>query len=367
VPQLVLKAHGYTPAGKPVLAQAAPAGYDPAVIRSYLGLTGDGSGQTVAVVDAYADPGIVSDVNAFSTQFGLPLVCGTPGAGTGCFGLTAGAPHGTAGTDPGWALETSLDAEWIHAVAPGAKVRLVQARDASFASLFAAVDAAAALHSDAISLSWGYPGEFSDETYYDGHCALARSVCVAASGDYGHPGSYPAYNPRAVAVGGTTLQLAAGGTVSSELAWAGSGGGRSYFEPKPAAQQGVTPGTRRGIPDISFDADPNTGVAVYDSTPYLGQAGWFQVGGTSLGAPAWTAILASADQLRAAAGKGRLTSAADQAARAVYAATPALGDITAGPPNGICPQECLAGAGYDFVTGLGSPRTAIDAAMAAAP
>jgi hypothetical protein len=368
LPQLKLKVHRYTRAGRPVLAQAAPAGYDPATIGAYLGLTGDGAGQTVAVVDAYRDPRIVADVNAFSGQFGLPKVCGTRGAGSPCFDFKATAPQGTAGENSDWALETSLDIEWIHAVAPHAAVRLVQAHDQSFASLFAAVSAAAALRPDAISMSWGYPGgEFSGETYYDGHCELAHSVCVVASGDYGHPGEYPAYNPRALAVGGTTLDLASDGTITSEVAWAGSGGGESYFEPKPAAQRGVAPGPRRGLPDVSFDADPNTGVAVYDSVPYQGQSGWFQVGGTSVGAPVWSAILASADQLRTAAGKGPLTSAGDQAARAVYAATSALGDITAGPPNGGCPKECTAGPGYDFVTGLGSPRAGIDAAVAAAP
>jgi hypothetical protein len=185
-------------------------------------------------------------------------------------------------------------------------------------------------------MSWGYPGgEFSGETYYDGHCELARSVCVVASGDYGRPGEYPAYSPRTLAVGGTTLDLASDGTISSEVGWPGSGGGESYFEPKPPAQRGVVPGPRRGLPDVSFDADPNTGVAVYDSVPYQGQAGWFQVGGTSVGTPVWSAILSSADQLRAAAGKGPLTSAGDQAARAVYAATSALGDIITGPQRRV--------------------------------
>jgi PQQ-like domain len=366
-PQLMVKVHGYTRRGTAILTQTAPAGYDPAIIRSYLGLSGTGAGQTVAVVDAYSDPRIVSDVNTFSTQFGLPKVCGTKGAGSQCFDFTVSAPNGTAGRDPDWALETSLDIEWIHAVAPRAAVRLVEAHDSTFAALFSAVTGAAALRPDAISMSWGIDGEFSGETYYDRHCELAHSVCVVASGDYGYPGDYPAYSPRVLAVGGTTLQLAPGGAVSSEISWDGSGGGQSYFEPKSAAQEGVSPGTRRGIPDVSFDADPSTGVAVYDTVPYEGQTGWFQVGGTSVGAPVWSAILASADQLRAAAGKGRLTSAGDQAARAVYAATSALGDITTGPPNGACPKECMPGPGWDFVTGLGSPRTGIDAAIAGAP
>ncbi len=367
-PQLALHVRGYTKAGKPVLAQTAPAGYDPATIGAYLGLTGDGAGQTVAVVDAYRDPSIKSDVNTFSTQFGLPRICGTAGATAPCFNFKVTAPTGTAGENADWALETSLDVEWIHAIAPEAKVRLVTAHDASFASMWAAVTDAAALAPAAISISWGLgDGEFSGESFYNWHCQLAHSVCVASTGDYGHPGEYPAYNPAALAVGGTTLQLSPSGAVDSEVAWAGSGGGLSDFQAKPAAQKGVTPGSHRGIPDVSFDADPNTGVAVYDSVPYDGQTGWFQVGGTSVGAPAWSAILAATDQLRAAAGKAPLTSAGDRAAKAVYAASSALGDITTGPPNGDCPSECQAGPGYDFVTGLGSPRAGIDKALAAAP
>jgi subtilase family serine protease len=368
VPPLELHVHGYTKAGGPVLAQTAPAGYAPATIGSYLGLTGNGAGQTVAVVDAYRDPNITSDVNTFSKQFGLPRICGTAGAPAPCFNFKVSAPDGTAGQDSGWALETSLDVEWIHAIAPRATVRLVTAHDASFASMWAAVTDAAALAPAAISMSWGdSAGEFSGESFYDWHCQLAHSVCVAATGDFGHPGEYPAYNSAALAVGGTTLQIGAGGTVDSEVAWSSSGGGLSYFEPKPAGQQGVSQGPRRGIPDVSFDADPNTGVAVYDSVPYEGQTGWFQVGGTSVGAPAWSAILAATDQLRVAAGKRPLAAAGGQASRAVYAASSTLGDITTGPPNGRCPGECHAGPGYDYVTGLGSPRAGVDQALAAAP
>ena len=130
----------------------------------------------------------------------------------------------------------------------------------------------------------------------------------------------------------------------------------------PSYQHGVVSGGR-GIPDVSYNADPNTGVAVYDSNPVQGQAGWFQVGGTSLGAPSWSAVLADTDQLRADAGHSRLTGSAAQ--RAVYAASGVLGDVTGGPANGICPDVCQAGPGYDFVTGLGSPRSGLDARLSA--
>jgi PQQ-like domain len=366
-PRFEVKVRGYTKAGRPVLSAATPAGYDPATIGRYLHLTGDGAGQTVAVVDAYADPRITADVNTFSGQFGLPKVCGSTGAGPGCFHFTIKAPQGQPGSNAGWAVETSLDIEWIHAIAPKAAVVLVEARSQTFDQAFEAVTSAAALRPDAVSMSWGLAGEFSGESYYDGRCALAHSVCVVAAGDSGFPGGYPAYDPNVIAVGGTTLQLASNGAVSSETDWNGSGGGQSFFEAKPPAQQGVTPGQYRGIPDVSFDADPDTGVAVYDSVPYLGSKGWLVIGGTSVGAPAWSAILATADQVRAAAGKPRLTAAGDGAARAIYAVSTGLAPVTSGPPNGICPVECQPGPGYDFITGLGSPRAGIDQALAAAP
>jgi hypothetical protein len=360
-----VEVHGYDSTGAPQLTEPSPSGYDPAAIRAYLGLRGTGAGQTVAVVDAPGDPGIAADVNQFSAQFGLPQVC-SGSTTTGCFRFTVTSAGVAGAADPLWGLETAMDVEWIHAVAPQAAVVLVEATDGTFASLFHAVGLAAGLHPDAISMSWGMPEEFTDETYYGNSCRLTASLCVVASGDSGHPGSYPAYDPAVLAVGGTSLQLAADGTVTGETAWSGSGGGRSYVEPTPAYQQGVATGGR-GIPDVSFDADPATGVAVYDTSAVHGQTGWFQVGGTSLGAPSWSAIIASADQLRSAAGKPPLVAANGAAQQAIYAAAGQLGDIVSGPPNGFCPAICSAGTGYDYVTGLGSPRTGVDGTLAAAP
>jgi subtilase family serine protease len=355
--------HGYSSTGQPQLTQATPSGYDPATMRAYLGLHGTGAGQTIAIVDVYGDPAITSDVNTFSAQFGLPGVC-TGTTTTGCFQFTVTAPDGTGAVDSGWGLETTLDVEWAHAIAPQASIQLVEAKDGMFSSLYSAIHAAAALKPDTISLSWGFPEEFTDETYYDSACQLTSSLCVASTGDQGYPGEYPAYNPAVLAVGGTSLNLAADGSVTGETAWSGSGGGQSYVEPTPAYQQGVVTGGR-GIPDVSFDADPATGVPIYDSTPYGDQSGWFQVGGTSFGAPAWSALIASADQLRTAAGKSRLTSADGSAHQAIYASAGQLADVTGGPRNGFCPLLCTAGPGYDFVTGLGSPRAGFDATLAA--
>ncbi len=364
-PQLSLKVLGQS-SGGPQLTESTPVGYSPSRVTSYLGLKGDGSGQTIAIVDAYSDPNITGDVDSFSGQFGLPPVCSGSGS-SGCVHLNVTQPDGTAGTNAGWGLETSLDVEWAHAIAPQATIDLVQAHDASFASMFSAIDSAAAQHPDVISNSWGIDHEFSDEGYYDHHCELTDSLCVVSSGDYGYPGSYPAYNPAVLAVGGTTLKLQPDGTVSSELAWFGSGGGRSYFEDKPDYQNGVAPDPGRGIPDVSFDADPNTGVAVFDTEPYLGQTGWWQVGGTSVGAPSWSAVLATVDQLRGQSGKSALTASADGAQHAVYGLQSGLADITAGPANGFCPDLCQASPGYDYQTGLGSPRSGLDSSLAVMP
>ncbi|HSZ43297.1 MAG TPA: hypothetical protein VK817_25315 [Trebonia sp.] len=343
-----------------------PPGYAPSQLTALLGLQGDGSGQTIALVDAYDDPDITADAETFSQQYGLPGVCGAGGTAGDCFTLDVRQQSATAGSNPDWALETSLDVEWAHTLAPKATIELVEASDQTFASLFRGVATAAATKPAAISMSWGYSeGEFSDETYYDHFCALTTTVCVVASGDYGHPGSYPAYNPSVLAVGGTTLNLTASGGVTSEQAWDSSGGGQSWVEPEPVYQDGVQSSGQRQMPDVSFDADPNTGVAVYDSVPYLGQSGWWEVGGTSLGAPSWSAILADAGQLRAASGKAPLTAAGDAVQQAVYSLPASvLAPVTTGPDNGYCPDGCSPAAGYDQITGLGSPRAGVDTALA---
>jgi PQQ enzyme repeat/PQQ-like domain len=344
-----------------------PPGYSPAQMTAYLGLTGDGKGQTIAIVDAYNDPNIVSDAETFSQQYGLPGVCGSGGTPGDCFTLDVKQQSTSAGNDPGWAVETSLDVEWAHAIAPDATIKLFEASDADFSSLFSAVAAAAATHPAAVSMSWGLNEEFSDETYYDHFCAVTTTVCVVSAGDYGHPGGYPAYNPAVVAVGGTTLNLTASGAVSSEQAWDGSGGGQSWVEPEPSYQNQVQDSGYRQMPDVAFDADLNTGVAVYDSDPDGGQSGWLEVGGTSVGAPSWSAILSDADQLRAASAQPPLTAAGFAAQRAVYSLpSSALAPVTTGPDNGFCPDGCMPGPGYDEITGLGSPRAGIDTALATA-
>ncbi|WP_052226322.1 hypothetical protein [Microbacterium mangrovi] len=346
---------------------AGPRGYTPQQIQKRLGLTGDGTGQTVAISIAYDYPNAASDVDAFSTQFGLPLTCGSTGADAAdCFDFRTVYAEGTKpAQNDGWNEEAALDIETIHSIVPKAKVVLVEAKDASAAGLYQAVDVAASLHPDAVNNSWGM-GEFSEESFYDQHCKLSDTLCTQSTGDDGWPSGYSSTNPYALAVGGTRMTLAADGSTSSEVAWANGGGGFSFFEKQPAYQHGVVTSDHRATPDVSFNADPATGVAVYvtvaDGTHY-----WMQVGGTSLSSPSWAAIVTAADQLREANGKAKLASDAadgDTMHKAIYSLGSALSDITAGT-NGLCEQECTAGPGFDTVTGLGSPLAGIDQALAA--
>lgn len=342
-------------------------GYTPQQIRARLGLTGDGSGQTVAITVAYDYPTAEADLDHFADHFGLPQTCGSAAKGADCFDFTQVYAEGTKpAADANWSEEAALDIEWAHSVAPKARIVLVEAADASAAALDRAIDTAASYHPAAVNNSWGMP-EFSEESFFDGHCRLTGSVCTQSTGDAGYPAGYSSTNPYAIAVGGTHLVLDADGATRSETAWAATGGGLSYFEPRPAYQDGVQPSTFRATPDVSFVADPRTGVAVYTSAGGDGQ--WLEVGGTSLSSPIWAGVLTVADQLRTEGGKQPLTvagPAGDTAHAAVYALGTALGDVTAGS-NGLCGAECTAGPGYDTVTGLGSPLPGIDKALAARP
>lgn len=351
----------------PLITSGTPAGYTPAQIKSYLGLTGTGSGQTIAIVTAYNAPTVAADLATFDATFGLPAPYSFKKVSQS--GSTTSLPA----ADAGWALEASLDVEWAHAVAPAASLLLVEATTSSLSNLDTAIAYAAKQSGvSVISNSWGSAGEISGETTMDTYCKLTKAVCVFSSGDAGNPGGYPAYNPYVLSVGGTTLWLSTTNgvtSVSSEAAWSGSGGGVSIYETKPSYQSALS-FAKRTIPDVSYDADPTTGFAVYDSTTYNNASGWFQMGGTSAGAPQWAGILAAANQLRVAKRKAVLaaysttTTNPTPADKAVYAVTTNLSDITSGAANGSC-SVCTVTVGYDAVTGLGSPRAGIDVALAA--
>lgn len=317
--------------GKPTPDASSPSGLSPAQVRAAYGFstTSTGAGKTIAIVDAYDAPNIESDLAVFSSAFGLPA-CTTA---NGCFTKVnqTGQTHYPR-VNSGWALEIALDVEWAHAIAPGAHILLVEASSNSFTNLMAAEDYAKA-HAQYVSNSWG-GSEFSSESSYDSHFARTGVAFFVSSGDNGEPAEYPSASPNVVSVGGTSLSFAADGSIT-ETGWSGSGGGCSAYEAPPPGQNtgSVNCAGKRATPDISLDADPNSGVSVYDSTSYSGQSGWFTVGGTSASAPMTAAN---------AAVTGAISGPSSVYGNLLHY------DVIAGN-NGAS-----AGPGYDLVTGIGS-------------
>ncbi|MGO8691913.1 MAG: PEP-CTERM sorting domain-containing protein [Thermoguttaceae bacterium] len=368
------------------------AAYTPSQIQTAYGInaislgstTGNGLGQTIAIIDAYNDPNIIANVNSFSSKFNLQQfnVSGgptlsvlneygnaIPNQTTSPTG-TGEPPNAPAGVSS-WSIEESLDVEWAHAIAPKANIILYEANvitsgGSSFADLgdlLTAVQTAAG-HSgvSVVSMSWGtneFPGETSVDPYFTTPAGHPKVTFVASTGDSSAPGEYPAYSPNVVAVGGTTLKLNSNNTRKSEIAWGngiagaeGGGGGGSNpatgDETEPSYQVNANipdPTGMRETPDISFDADPNTGVPIDDSYDLGSSTPWAQYGGTSLAAPCIASLLAISDQFRTAEGLSLLDGPED-----LYS-LPAtdFNDITSGG-NGN-----PAGPGYDMATGIGTP------------
>jgi hypothetical protein len=325
-------------------------GDTPAQIKAaygFAGVTGTGVGQTIAVVDAYNDPNITGDLTAFDSAFGLPAASLKVESQTGS---TTVLPA----TNADWATEISLDVEWAHAIAPAASILLVEAKSDNWSDLEAAVDYAKGVSGvSVVSMSWG-GSEYSSETSDDGTFSQPGVSFVTSAGDDGSPASYPATSPNVLSVGGTTLNLtkvtSTGATYGSETAWSDGGGGISAYEKEPAYQAGVQTNASGSLvsPDVAWDADPNTGVAVYDTLNDGYGTGWIQIGGTSVGAPSWSGLLADANQELVAAhksvlGANAMTDLFDLPSAAYH-------DITTGG-NGTY----NAGTGFDAVTGIGSP------------
>ena len=322
---------------------AAPSGYSPAQLRAAYGAVGRGTAK-IAVIDAYGDPSIKSDLDVYSRAFGLPVLplC-TSAAQTTCFEKTdqSGGQHFPR-TNTGWALETALDVEAVHGICPGCRIELVQATSPSIANLMAAVDQAVRSGAQIVSMSWG-GSETSSELTADAHFQPSAVDFVASSGDSGYGTSWPAASSRVVAVGGTRLSLGASGQRLSETAWSGSGSGCSKYETKPAWQHDPSC-ARRSIADVAAVADPATGAAVYSSLS-SGGSGWFSVGGTSLAAPVVAGLLGLAGPTSQAALMSRLYSALG---------TNRTFDISSGT-NGSCSTYlCRALPGYDGPTGIGT-------------
>lgn len=327
-----LKTHGPGPTA------TTPKGYSPTTIATAYGFsTSGGTTQTIAIVDAYGASTITSNLQSFSSTFGLPSCTQS----NGCFtkvNQTGGTSYPRATS--GWALEQSLDVEWAHSLAPRAHILLVEATSASFTNLLAAVRYGAA-HANYVSMSWGGT-DFAGEATYDSNFTKTGVSYFAASGDTASSVIYPSSSPDVVSVGGTTL-TATGGQWKSETAWSTAGGGCSSYETASTAQSPDSAGlcgTHRATPDISLDANPYTGVAVYDTERLTtGQSGWIQVGGTS----ASTAMIAAHATETAKAVN----------ASTVYGGTLKVYDVTTGSNGHPCTN------GYDLCTGVGSWNTAV--------
>ena len=283
--------------------------FTPSQIRHAYGfdlVTNQGAGQTIALVDAYDDANAANDLAVFSKQFNLPA-CTTA---SGCFRQLYSSGRKPA-ANANWAVEISLDIEWAHAIAPQAKILLVEAPSNNLSDLLAGVDFAVRNGASVVSMSWT-SAELSTERNLDNHFVSTGVTFLAASGDSGAGVNYPAASPDVIAVGGTSLTLDKSGNYSSESAWSGSGGGLSKYEyePVPQAQFPIANdihGTR-GVPDVSYNANPGTGYAIYDSIGVSGYSGWFQVGGTSAATPQWAALIAITNSQRVASRKANLSA-----------------------------------------------------------
>lgn len=322
-----------------------------------------GGSHAVAIVDAYHDPDAVADYAAFATQFGITggSFTQTYAAAGGSFGVCAAANPGPVppvDATGGWEIEESLDIEYSHAMAPNATIYLVEAQSNSYVNLFCAVSYAQALVAGGgggeISMSWGGP-EFGAEALLDSHFSggPAHVVYVASSGD--SPGTeYPCTSPEVVCAGGTAVGRNPGTlNFTQESAWQVAGGGPSSVF------------SGRNAPDISGIADPNTGVWILDNYIPVGTCGsflggvvvggncWTIIGGTSVASPVWAGIINRAGSFLNSGSSGTSGTELNR----LYGDSSFAGDF-----NDITIGSCgpyagyLAGVGYDYCTGRGSPR-----------
>ena len=332
----------------------APQGETPASIASAYNLTGQLAGAgVIVIVDAFHYPTALKDFNVFAQQFGLPQEPSTDPLNANNQVFQVVYANGKPRNNCGWAQEAALDIEWAHAMAPNAKIVLVEAKTNSFANLFQAVDLGSAIaNAQEVSMSWG-GSEFLSEAGNDSHFTHPGIVYFAASGDTGGATIYPGVSPNVVSAGGTRINRDNGGNFVSETGWSGSGGGPSKYELRPSYQDIIQTivGNARGVPDYSFDADPNTGVSVYDSTSCQGSSGWLVFGGTSVASPSLAGIVNSA---------GSNTSSTAELSL-LYQSVGNNGSTI----NSLNFRDILSGTagsfsattGWDFVTGIGSTNT----------
>jgi hypothetical protein len=322
-------------------ALVAPDGYSPTDLASAYDLDRtSGTGATIAIVDAYDDPNADADLAVYRDQFEL----GPCTVANGCLTILnqSGAVSPLPAANAGWAAEESLDLDMASAICPHCRIDLIEANSATDGDLVAAEDRATAL-AKFVSNSWG-GNEFLGENEFDAHFDKPGVAIVFSTGDDGTGASYPATSPYVTAAGGTHLVTAANSRGWTETAWGGAGSACSAYEPKPAWQTVTTNCSHRAEADVSAVADPNTGVAVYNS--YSGAGGWNVAGGTSAAAPIITGVYA----LAGTPAPGLMANTFP------YAHAGNLFDVTSGV-NGTCGAPiCTAGTGWDGPTGLGTPN-----------
>lgn len=342
-----------------------------------------GAGQTIYLIDAYDNPNAFSDLNAYSKTFGLPLCTNVPIAATAALPLPpasttagctfsvvyAGATTGRVATAPAynatWAAEIAMDVQSAHAIAPLARIVLIEAPSASVSSLGNAISIANTMGPGVVSMSF-VTAEGSWVASIDSLFMGKGMQYTAATGDLGAAVNWPAVSSRVLATGGTSLTLS--GTTRSESAWAGSGGGTSAYVTVPAYQAALSPAvSKRRVPDVAFDSDPYTGQYMAVTAPGKNVA-YYSAGGTSIASPQWAGLLAVTAAQRALSGLPSLTSVHNamylNLLPSVTAYPLAFFDVLTGA-NGKC-LSCTAQKGYDATTGLGTPNSAYLVAQLAA-
>jgi subtilase family serine protease len=339
----------FVPNNKPLGVGTSPTGLNPVDLQGAYNLPSAtaGSGQTVAIVDAYDDPNAESDLGVYRSKFGIPA-CTTA---NGCF-RKVNQSGGTSypKRDGSWSQEISLDLDMVSAVCPNCHILLVEASSATTTSLGTAVNEAASLGANEISNSYGGGEPTNVSSVCNQYYSHQGVAITASSGDGGYGVENPADCNNVTAVGGTSLTVNSSHGWAGETAWNDAGSGCSANEPQQTWQSsnsnvsGVC--SRRAVADVSADADPNTGVSVYDSFAYQGYSGWMVFGGTSVASPIIASVYALA---------GNANSAWNGSYP--YSHASSLHDVTSGS-NGTCggSRLCTAGTGWDGPTGLGSPN-----------
>jgi kumamolisin len=320
------------------LVAAPVAGCNPNTVTT----SSKGGAHAIAIVEAYHYPTALSDLQTFSAQFGLPQPTSAN------FQVVYATPNGAQpAVNADWNLEAALDIEWAHAMAPQANIFLIEANSSDFSDLLPGIFVAGvvvkAMGGGEVSMSWG-GSEFQFETALDAFFTQSGVVYFAAAGD--GPGViWPSASANVVSVGGTSISRnSSTGAFQQEVAWQSGGGGPSQYESRPSFQNAIASivAAQRGTPDVAADADPSSGVWVYDD------GAWYIVGGTSVATPVWAGIVNAAASFAASSATELSTIYANSGNASDFR------DIVAGTcgPN----EGYDATVGWDFCTGVGSPQ-----------